>query len=822
MDDLEWHPCSELLDDVLKNPKVQLPQLIRLGEEVTPANGGRKLSEGQMIVIHSKNTFKYLLATNEQGTIHKIPLQCPFKIKQKLPPGKEKNFNSIMDLAKSEPLPKFVEVTDTEEQDRVKKGDRLKVVIVEKSGSNPSFIHFRTSSGKHIKLPVDQKVSFTLAANVMSELTFSQLAHKTRELPIIAEFIAENNMPDYYRNVGAVTISKLCSEHLVLASVNISGSEHAFVFPLNLNFKFHVNSKLKLEKDESYRDLCQSISKVDADKILKYLDISNPEDDVMTYVIKYKTIMTFLGEKYEEDKQDMKKRQSKKNSASSNESRKSSVGSRKNSPETNKAEPKQKEKEIQLKSDAEQQLIIKKKQKEHDKQLKAEKERSKAEKKKEKKEKKEKEKEEKKKRKISNAKSDSDLSEQVDDNLYVAPQSPITSVPQSEPEESNPDSDQHSQWAMHLMKKVKKVGNRTKSIGRSKPKKRGKLTKDDIHFDSPGTVSDPEQSVYSGLNNEYTSDGLYETLPCDAMAYESLDLVREAQRSLATNQELSHPDSGFDELDQAKIKEWREQMAPPPLPGNHPHQDRINANNNSDELYETAVDTSVSNASWNKFFSVVEQSAKEIGSWDMEDVENCLDDLKLGKYRETFSDSQIDGQLLLDLDESVLVDLGLTPFEARKLRKFTFGWRPDIMRPENYPKLEGFDNPDPSHWSEKDVTAHLKVIDMKDFAQFCEGNQVNGDLLKDICIDQKIMDTIILTRDKKLKTVKIKNYVIDQWRPKKKGEGNYTKVSDLSSNPSSPTSQGYKNNLGQINSKKPTGDAPLIARMKQQLSEKSQ
>ena len=111
---------------------------------------------------------------------------------------------------------------------------------------------------------------------------------------------------------------------------------------------------------------------------------------------------------------------------------------------------------------------------------------------------------------------------------------------------------------------------------------------------------------------------------------------------------------------------------------------------------------------------------------------------------------------------------------------------------------------------------------MKDFAQFCEGNQVNGDLLKDICIDQKIMDTIILTRDKKLKTVKIKNYVIDQWRPKKKGEGNYTKVSDLSSNPSSPTSQGYKNNLGQINSKKPTGDAPLIARMKQQLSEKSQ
>ena len=35
------------------------------------------------------------------------------------------------------------------------------------------------------------------------------------------------------------------------------------------------------------------------------------------------------------------------------------------------------------------------------------------------------------------------------------------------------------------------------------------------------------------------------------------------------------------------------------------------------------------------------------------------------------------------------------------------------------------------------------------------------------------MGSIITTKDRKLKAVKIKNYVIDKWRPKKKGEGNY-------------------------------------------------
>ena len=252
----------------------------------------------------------------------------------------------------------------------------------------------------------------------------------------------------------------------------------------------------------------------------------------------------------------------------------------------------------------------------------------------------------------------------------------------------------------------------------------------------------------------------------------------------------------------------------------------------------------------------------------MEDVASCLEDLQLGKCKQTFADSQVDGRLLLDLDESVLKDLGLTFFEARKLRKFVYGWRPDAMRPESYPKLKGFDSKDPVDWTEKDVISHLHVIDITDVAEFCGNNQVNGDLLKDICVDDVIMNSIITSRDRKLKTVKIKNYVIDKWRPKQKGEGNYTSYTPVHKSPTvqhstsnhspttvkhslsnpSPTTNGRSSPLGKyspvsrtvstpknnnhmerktsnnyssygIGKKALSGDAPLIAKMKQQLEE---
>ena len=822
MDNLEWFPCSETLDDILKNPKVQLPQLIKLSQDLKLNSDEEQSLKDCVIVIHSKINFKYLLAENDKGNELRLPINSPFRIKQRLAPGKEKTFNTILDLAKSDPLPKFVEVTNAGgENTSVQKGERFKVVIVEKSGSNPSFIHFRRASGKHIKLSVDLTISFTLVANVASEQSLSVLADKSKELPIMAEFVNEDNLPPTYKKLGPIKISKVCSEEMIISSlIKNTDDQHVLLFPLlDTNMEFKVNSKMKLEKDETIRELCCKFSsKIDLDKIIQYFDILNPNGSIKNCLIQYSTLLRYLEGNYKVEKFDAKKNKQK--LFGNNKQYTIGGGEKKEIEEEESAT-----KENTLKMDMEQRELIKKKQKEIEDQVKIEKERLKAEKKKEKKEKKEKEKEEKKKKKDLQIKSEPIIpAERVEDNLYVLPNSPITSVSQDSAEDEidckNEDDQvvQH-QWKLDLMKKVKKVTDRTKSLGsKSKPKKKNRgITKNDIEIIHQENCLNYEDDAFS------TNDSLYETLPCDSMAYESLDLIKEAERSFSSPGQI-HQDSGFDEYDAAKIKEWREAMTPPPLPGNHPHQDRLNVN---EDLYEVAIDDTQNKDTWNRFFSIVEQSAKELSLWDIEDVANCLDDLKLGTYRTIFSDSQIDGQLLLDLDETVLIELGLTPFEARKLRKFTFGWRPDKMRPPNYPKLDGFVNPDPSHWSAQDVVKHLDVIDMKDFAQFCEKNQINGDLLKDICIDDKIMNTIITTRDKKLKIVKIKNYVIDKWRPKIKGEGHYVKVTEdspfikkESSSSSSPKFNSKSSPVVQrMISNKTRQDSPSIALIKQQLQE---
>ena len=220
------------------------------------------------------------------------------------------------------------------------------------------------------------------------------------------------------------------------------------------------------------------------------------------------------------------------------------------------------------------------------------------------------------------------------EDLYIVPQdSGFT----PEPESPQQTDEEQSQFALYLMSKVKKVRDRTTSLGFKPKKKRGKLRKEDIEFVS-GEHTGPQEDLYSGLSNdEAFSESLYEALPGE-MAYESLDLVAQAQRSLAPPPipAENSGDSGFDEIDQARIKAWRDSMAPPPLPGNHPLQQQQHApvDNEDENLYEMAVDCSnklpgQTNAAWQNFYDSVHQSTNEIATWDMEDVAKCLTDLLL-------------------------------------------------------------------------------------------------------------------------------------------------------------------------------------------------
>lgn len=183
---------------------------------------------------------------------------------------------------------------------------------------------------------------------------------------------------------------------------------------------------------------------------------------------------------------------------------------------------------------------------------------------------------------------------------------------------------------------------------------------------------------------------------------------------------------------------------------------------------------SVDSEGFKRFYETMKKSENLIRSWGPDEIENALNDLQLGHHAEKFNESQIDGTLLFDLDEAVLRDLGLSLFEARKLRKFVFGWRPDRLRDTIYQQNYNQDSKNPSHWSTPIVAEMISnELGIPELGKFCEENQVNGDLLRDIIIDDELLEHLLKGKASKLNAVKLKNFVLDGWRPPKKKEAHY-------------------------------------------------
>ena len=221
-------------------------------------------------------------------------------------------------------------------------------------------------------------------------------------------------------------------------------------------------------------------------------------------------------------------------------------------------------------------------------------------------------------------------------------------------------------------------------------------------------------------------------------------------------------------------------MQPGPMP-------RRGSSLKGDKLGRVSVDSE----GFRKFYESMRASEAQMRKWGPEEIEKGLQDLQLGHHCEKFNESQVDGSLLVDLDEAVLRDLGLTAFEARKLRKFVFGWRPDFLRDAVYEQKYSKTSKNPSYWSTKIVADIIgNELGLQDFAKFCAGNQVNGDLLRDLVVDEELLDALLTGKGSKLNAVKLKNFVLDGWRPPKKKEGHYESVGSEESNKKSES--GYE------------------------------
>lgn len=67
---------------------------------------------------------------------------------------------------------------------------------------------------------------------------------------------------------------------------------------------------------------------------------------------------------------------------------------------------------------------------------------------------------------------------------------------------------------------------------------------------------------------------------------------------------------------------------------------------------------------------------EDLRSLGVAGVAECLKKLKLDKLVEYFQENQIDGDMLLSLDDDILCEMGVEKFHRLKLVKFIGGWRP--------------------------------------------------------------------------------------------------------------------------------------------------
>ena len=69
---------------------------------------------------------------------------------------------------------------------------------------------------------------------------------------------------------------------------------------------------------------------------------------------------------------------------------------------------------------------------------------------------------------------------------------------------------------------------------------------------------------------------------------------------------------------------------------------------------------------------------KDLSSLTVEGVGRLLASLNMACYAEKFDKEQVDGEILMELDEATLKSLNLMPFHVRKLLKVIAGWRPNV------------------------------------------------------------------------------------------------------------------------------------------------
>ena len=689
--DLKWSASEYSIKHVID--KFSLPQLVKV-EEGYMLTETVSLGSGQLMTIHSWKTITQFKGFDSMGRDVIIPTTCPFKVKLATQ-NQGKTFKSVRELCEVDPRPKYVEVKlkkkikdPGKDNIAIKNGDKLKVVLIERTPNGPSCMHFRNEQRKHLRLPVEFCGEFKPCPEDTKEYLLSDLIG--REFPIFVQFITDGaNKKMVDKSIGVIQIRGSETTDLVFATTRDSSGVNLLAFPLSLDVKIRTAQETSENKTE-YARLCDITGKgVDVKKLQRQISTKNPVESKEVYITSY----AFEALKAAEAKMSVK----------------------------NKSEKAQQSPSRTIESGEMFEFPI-----------------------------------------------DSELpglpKEDYGLSFYEKPL-------QSNSKARRKSSDKATSPGILSRVRSKLKRNSKKSSTRaSESRKIDKLQIEVMH-----------------QHNDNSSDGgdsgIYEEIPTDV--YMSMDVLNGMKRAYSTHC-LAKPLKGTNK----KFNRTKSESNPPPLPGNHPASRayqpvtrRFTVPSNSGGGGEATRNEEIEKQVFKKFYDTLKRSEQEITCWKTGDLNRTLTDLQLTHYIDTFSESQIDGKLLVDLDEAIFKDLGLNPFEARKLRKFVFGWRPDMMKTYQYMSAKKVENKEPCDWTEDDVVYHLNQLGMEAFASFCKSNQINGDLLRDIVVDNEVLGHILKGKDKRLNSVKLKNYVIDGWRPKDRPKQSVTTQSYINARP---------------------------------------
>ena len=197
----------------------------------------RDLADGNVIVIHGRKNVGILKGKDSSGRDITLSTTCPHTVQLALPEDERKSFSSLTDLCLQDNRPKFVEIAfddGNEVNESVKNGDRLKVLLVEQGPKGPLIMHFRNERGKHIRLPLDIKASFTACPPDGKEYFISEIAN-INKAPLALYITFNKKISDkssIFNSLGIIEIVGQSSIDMIFMTVKDNSKLHCYACPV--------------------------------------------------------------------------------------------------------------------------------------------------------------------------------------------------------------------------------------------------------------------------------------------------------------------------------------------------------------------------------------------------------------------------------------------------------------------------------------------------------------------------------------------------------------------------------------------------------------